>query len=109
MLSPDTVGRKFVDDILEQHQIEPNVVMELSSSEEIKRMVELNLGAAVISKQSTASELRSGSLVMIPLSELGVAHPVGVIYKSTRYLNSAMQQFLSDLKGMPETQFVSSE
>ncbi|WP_454193797.1 LysR family transcriptional regulator [Paenibacillus sp. Marseille-Q7038] len=109
MLSPDTVGRKFVDDILQKHQIEPNVVMELSSSEEIKRMVELNLGAAVISKQSTASELRSGSLVMIPLSELGVAHPVGVIYKSTRYLNSAMQQFLSDLKGMPETQFVSSE
>lgn len=46
---------------------------------------------------------------MIPLSELEVSHPVGVIYKSSRYLNSAMQQFISDLKGMPETQFISSE
>jgi DNA-binding transcriptional LysR family regulator len=72
-------------------------------------MVEINLGAAVISKQSVAHELRQGTLRMIPLSELEVSHPVGVIYKSSRYLNSAMQQFLSDLKGMPETQFISSE
>lgn len=109
MLSPDTVGRRFVDNILDKHRIEPNIVMELSSSEEVKRMVELDLGAAVISKQAIAAELRLGTLVMIPLSELEVSHPVGVIYKSSRYLNSAMQQFLSDLKGMPETQFVSSE
>jgi hypothetical protein len=48
-------------------------------------------------------------LKIIQLRELEVSHPVGLIYKSGRYLNSAMQQFLSDLKGMPETQFISSE
>ncbi|HBU80921.1 LysR family transcriptional regulator [Paenibacillus sp. UMB7766-LJ446] len=109
LLSPDTVGRRFTEGIFKKHNIEPNIVMELSSSEEVKRMVEINLGAAVISKQSVAHELRQGTLRMIPLSELEVSHPVGVIYKSSRYLNSAMQQFLSDLKGMPETQFISSE
>ncbi|MBM6386027.1 MULTISPECIES: LysR family transcriptional regulator [Paenibacillus] len=109
MLSPDTVGRRFTEGIFKKHGIEPNIVMELSSSEEVKRMVEINLGAAVISKQSVAHELRQGTLRMIPLSELEVSHPVGVIYKSSRYLNSAMHQFLSDLKGMPETQFISSE
>lgn len=83
--------------------------MELSSSEEIKRMVEINLGAAIISKQSVATELRNGTLQIVPLSELEVSHPVGVIYKSGRYVSSAMRQFLSDLKGMPETQFISSE
>ena len=109
LLSPDTVGRRFADDILKKHGIEPNVVMELSSSEEIKRMVEIDLGAAIMSKQSVASELRLGTLKIIPLTELEVSHPVGVIYKSGKYLNSAMQQFLSDLKGMPETNFISSE
>lgn len=109
LLSPDTVGRRFTEAIFKKHSIEPNIVMELSSSEEVKRMVEINLGAAVISKQSVAHELRQGTLRMIPLSELEVSHPVGVIYKSSRYLNSAMQQFISDLKGMPETQFISSE
>ncbi|AHM67720.1 LysR family transcriptional regulator [Paenibacillus polymyxa] len=109
LLSPDTVGRKFVDDVFKKHQIVPHVVIELSSSEEVKRMVEINLGAAIISRLSVTSELRTGTLKMIHIPELEVSHPVGVIYKSGRYLNSAMQQFLSDLKGMPETNFTSSE
>ncbi|URJ59433.3 LysR family transcriptional regulator [Paenibacillus polymyxa] len=109
LLSPDTVGRKFVDDVFKKHQIVPHVVIELSSSEEVKRMVEINLGAAIISRLSVTSELRAGTLKMIHIPELEVSHPVGVIYKSGRYLNSAMQQFLSDLKGMPETNFTSSE
>lgn len=109
MLSPDTVGRMFVDNLFKRHGIEPHIVMELSSSEEVKRMIEINLGAAIISKQSILRELRQGSLKTIPIPELEVTHPVGVIYKSSRYINSAMQQFLGDLKGMPETHFISSE
>jgi DNA-binding transcriptional LysR family regulator len=109
MLSPDTAGRRFVDAVFEKHGIIPNIVMELSSSEEVKRMVELNMGAAVISKMSIQGELRMGTLKMIQVSELEISHPVGVITKTGRYLNSAMKQFLSDLKGMPETQFLGTE
>lgn len=109
MLTNDTAGRSFVDRLFHQHNINPHIVMELSSSEEVKRMVELNLGAAIISKQSIMKEIRLGTLKMIKVSELERTHPVGVVYKSGRYLSSAMQQFLSDLKGMPETQFLGSE
>lgn len=109
LLSPDTLGRRFADRILREHDIQPNIVMELGSSEEVKRMVELNLGAAIISKLSIAGELRRGTLKMIPISELEVSHPVGVMTKSGRYVNSAMRQFLNDLKGMPEDQFIGSE
>lgn len=109
LLSPDTVGRRFVDDVFKQYGIEPHVIMELSSSEEVKRMVEINLGGAIISKQSVTHETRTGTLQIIPIRELEVSHPVGVIYKSSRYLNSAMRQFISDLKGMPEAHFISSE
>lgn len=109
LLSPDTLGRRFVDRIFRDYSLTPNIVMELGSSEEVKRMVELNMGAAIVSKLSIASELKRGSLKMIPVSELEVSHPVGVITKSGRYVNSAMRQFLNDLKGMPEDQFVGSE
>ncbi|MFC4775628.1 LysR family transcriptional regulator [Paenibacillus sp. GCM10023252] len=109
MLAPDTLGRKYVDQIFRKYNIQPNIVMELSSSEEIKRMVEINLGAAVVSKLSIANELRLGTLKMIKVNELEISHPVGVVYKSGRYLSTAMQQFLSDLKGMPQDQFISSE
>ncbi len=109
MLSPDTAGRRFVDQVFQKLKIVPHIVMELSSSEEVKRMVELNLGASIISKLSITNELRMGTLKMIKVDELEISHPVGVIIKSGRYLNSAMQQFLSDLKGMPEAQFIGSE
>ncbi|MNI84357.1 LysR substrate binding domain protein [compost metagenome] len=72
-------------------------------------MVELNLGAAIVSKLSIAKELRLGTLKMIQVNELEISHPVGVVYKSGRYLSSAMQQFLNDLKGMPQNQFIGSE
>lgn len=109
MLSPDTLGRRFLDQIFKRYNLHPNIVMELSSSEEVKRMVEINLGAAVVSKLSIVNEVRLGTLNKIKVNELELSHPVGVVYKSGRYLNSAMQQFLSDLKGMPEDQFISSE
>ena len=109
LLTPDTVGRRFVDEIFREHQIQPHIAMELGSSEEVKRLVELNLGAAIISKLSIAEEVKRGTLKMIPVIELEKMHPVGVMTKSGRYVNSAMRQFLSDLKGMPEDQFISSE
>jgi DNA-binding transcriptional LysR family regulator len=109
MLSPETAGRRFVEQIFKQLNITPQIVMELSSSEEVKRMVELNLGASIISKLSIANELRMGTLKMVKVNELEISHPVGVVYKSGRYLSSALHQFLLDLKGMQEIQFVGSE
>lgn len=109
MLAPDTLGRRFVDQIFRKSGIQPNIVMELSSSEEVKRMVEIDLGAAIVSKLSIAKELKLGSLKIIKVHELEAMHPVGVVYKSGRYLNTAMYQFLLDLKGMPEHHFISSE
>ncbi|GAA3408754.1 LysR family transcriptional regulator [Paenibacillus hodogayensis] len=109
MLSPETAGRRFTDQVFHNYKIEPPIVMELSSSEEVKRMVELNLGAAIISKLSIAGELRLGTLKMIQVNELELTHPIGVITKAGKYTSSAMQQFLSDLKGMPESNFHGSE
>ncbi|MFD2670633.1 LysR family transcriptional regulator [Marinicrinis sediminis] len=109
MLSPETAGRKFLDRLLLQFHIQPQVVMELSSSEEVKRMVEINLGAAIISRSAITQELKRGTLKRIQLHELSIAQPVSVFYRSGRYLNAAIRQFLNDLKGMPESQFLGSE
>ncbi|MDP5272626.1 LysR family transcriptional regulator [Chengkuizengella axinellae] len=110
MISPGSAGRRFMDQIFKKLNFTPQIVMELTSSEEVKRMVEINLGAAIISKSSISNELKLGTLKMIQVDELeAVSHPVGVIYKSDRYLSTALQQFLDDLKGMSESQFLGSE
>lgn len=109
MLSPDTAARRYLDALFKEYRVEPEVTMELSSSEEVKRMVELNIGVAVISKMSASVEQRQGTLQIVPVDEFNSTHPVGIITKTGRYLNSAMKQFLNDVKGMPETQFLGTE
>lgn len=108
-MTPQTVARVFMDQTFNRLGIKPQIVMELSSSEEVKRMAELNMGAAIVSKLSVTEEVKRGTLQIIPVPELEIMHPVGIIYKAGRYLNSAMQQFLRDLKGIPEEQFMGSE
>lgn len=109
MLTSDTAARRFIDQIFGQLKFQPRIAMEVSSSEEVKRMVELNLGVSIISKLSAAKEIRQGTLCTVKVPELEISHPVGVVYKSGRYINTAMQQFLKDLKGMPETHFLGTE
>ncbi|GFR39034.1 hypothetical protein PRECH8_23300 [Insulibacter thermoxylanivorax] len=72
-------------------------------------MVELNLGASIISSLSAAKEIKQGTLRTVRVQELEIRHPVGVVYKAGRYINTAMQQLLKDLKGMPETEFLGNE
>src|SRR5690606_26893880 len=97
--------RVFMDQTFSRLGIRPKIVMELSSSEEVKRMAELNMGAAIVSKLSVTEEVKRGTLKIIPVRELEIMHPVGVIYKAGRYLNSAMQQSLRDLKRTPADPF----
>ncbi|MNJ03270.1 hypothetical protein D3C73_1635240 [compost metagenome] len=56
-----------------------------------------------------ANELRLGTLRLVNLDEIETSQPVVVMYKTGRYLSSAMLQFLNDLKGMPQTKFLGSE
>lgn len=109
LMTPGTAVRRFTDKLFRELEINPQVVMELSSSEEVKRVVELNLGAAIIAKNSVSNELRTGTLRLVNLDEIETSQPVVVMYKTGRYLSSAMLQFLNDLKGMPQTQFLGSE
>ncbi len=109
MLTADTAARRFIDQVFSRFNLQPNIVMEVSSSEEVKRMVELNLGASIISSLSAAKEIKQGTLRTVRVQELEIRHPVGVVYKAGRYINTAMQQLLKDLKGMPETEFLGNE
>lgn len=109
MLNRDTIGRSVVDELFRARGFVPNIAMELNSSEEIKRMVELNIGAAFVSKLSVTDEVRRGSLKLVSVQGIDFSLPVGVAVRSGRYINTAMQQFMNDLKGMPEASFLGSE
>lgn len=54
--------RTFVDSILEQHGVFPNVTMEFDSHEAVKMMVELGFGVALVPRSAVEDDLANGRL-----------------------------------------------
>jgi len=63
--------RTFVDSILEQHGVYPNITMEFDSHEAVKMMVEMGFGVAFVPQSAVQADLDSGRLVRIPVAGLG--------------------------------------
>lgn len=63
--------RTFVDAILEQNGVYPNVTMEFDSHEAVKMMVELGFGVALVPRSAVEDDLKSGRLVRLAVQGLG--------------------------------------
>ncbi len=62
--------RTFVDSMLEQHGVFPNVTMEFDSHEAVKLMVELGFGVAMVPKSAVQDDLDTGRLVLLRVDGL---------------------------------------
>jgi DNA-binding transcriptional LysR family regulator len=63
--------RTYVDSILEQYGVYPNVSMEFDSHEAVKLMVEMGFGVAMVPRSAVESELAAGRLVPVAVAGLG--------------------------------------
>lgn len=63
--------RTYVDSILEQYGVYPNVTMEFDSHEAVKMMVELGFGVAMVPRSAVHDDLQSGRLVQVKVAGLG--------------------------------------
>lgn len=63
--------RTFVDSILEQHGIYPNVTMEFDSHEAVKMMVRIGFGVAMVPQSAVEDDLESGRLEQVTVQGLG--------------------------------------
>jgi DNA-binding transcriptional LysR family regulator len=74
--------RTFVDAILEQHGIYPNVTMEFDSHEAVSLMVEQGFGVAMVPRSAVAGDLASGRLVQVSVAGLqSIARTTSLLVK----------------------------
>lgn len=62
--------RTFVDAVLEQHGVYPNVTMEFDSHEAVRLMVEMGFGVAMVPRSAVQDDLESGRLVQLSVAGL---------------------------------------
>ncbi len=98
--------RKNVVDAFRRHNVPLNMKLELPTIETIRRMVQANLGVTFMPKMCVEQELASGSLVTVPVDEVGMERKINLVYAAKRQLSHAAQAFLelieqSDAAGGP--------
>lgn len=81
--------------------LEPVVDMELGSTTAIKAAVAAGRGPAVLSLLAVGPELRTGSLVVIPHTEIELRRLIRAIWRSGRTLTKGAQDLLVIAKAAP--------
>jgi DNA-binding transcriptional LysR family regulator len=79
LLDRTTATRAFLERAFAKLPAPPRVVMEMSSVEVLKRLVELGFGASVVPAWATARETAEGSLIARPLGGLPARRAVGLV------------------------------
>ncbi len=86
--------RKEIDRQLRKHEVDVQIVMAFDNIETIKRAVELQEGIAVLPEPAIQNEVRTGSLVAIPLTSPTLIRPLGIIHRRSGELSRTARRFI---------------
>lgn len=90
--------RREIDRAFQQQGIEVNVNFEFDNIETLKRALEIGSGVSLLPRPTIQHEIQTGSLVEIPLSDIELVRPIGIIYRRNRPLSNSVRQFIDLLK-----------
>jgi DNA-binding transcriptional LysR family regulator len=97
---PGSGTREVIDHYLQKAGVPPDalqVVMELGSPEALKRLVATGLGFTIMSRVISATEVKLGRLVQVPLSPRLVRH-MSVVYPKERFHSRLVNEFVQFAK-----------
>jgi DNA-binding transcriptional LysR family regulator len=94
LLDRTTATRAYLDAHFRAAGCQPRVVMEMSSVELLKKLVELGFGVSVVPEIAVHREVGDGSLVALALSGLSRPRQVGFVLRATGAPSRAAQAFI---------------
>ena len=94
----DLTIRRKIDQFLKQHGVAVAVALEFDNVEAIKRAVEIASGISILPWPTLEQEVRSGSLVAVPLTPGGLVRPLGIIHRRGRKLYPTTARFVELLQ-----------
>ncbi|HTN74709.1 MAG TPA: LysR family transcriptional regulator [Pirellulaceae bacterium] len=86
--------RREIDRALTNARVEVNVVMEFDNIETIKRAIEIDTGVSLLPRPTVERELAAGTLVAIPLSNIELVRPVGIVVRRGKELGKTARRFM---------------
>ncbi|MEE9333561.1 MAG: LysR substrate-binding domain-containing protein [Granulosicoccaceae bacterium] len=85
--------RSAFQEFLDQHQLQPNITMEMGSSEAIKQAVIANMGVSFLSQHILAQECANGSLIVPKVEGLPLMRHWHIVSAASKQLSPAASAF----------------
>jgi DNA-binding transcriptional LysR family regulator len=85
--------RELLEKLFRKHRDQLNISMELASVETIKKFVAAGLGLSLLSRSYADTEVRAGTLKLVPLHGVELRRKLGLVYRTDRHLSRAAQAF----------------
>ena len=90
----DSVSRKVVDEKLTESGLELGTVMELSSPEAMRKLVEAGVGISFLPRLTIRESLVSGALKTVDVRGVAFEREIGVAWRRGRYFGQAVRLLL---------------
>lgn len=94
LLDEENVTRMYIEDYFKENGINPRHILEVSSMDLLIEFAKTGLGVACVIKEFVSEELKTGSLVHIPLKKSINKREVGFCYKKSADLSNSMKKFI---------------
>lgn len=92
-----TIGR-HVERLLKTRQVCVNIVHRFDNVENVKRAVEIGLGAAILPLVTMRREIEFGTLRAISLVDVDFVRPLGIVHRRNKHLSAAAEKFVELLR-----------
>ncbi len=92
--------RQKVIETFEKYETRLNIPIELPSLEAIKRLVENNVGVALVPRLTAQTEINNGQVKALTVSEMKLERKLNIIYRRNSVLSHAAKVFLKTAKDM---------
>jgi DNA-binding transcriptional LysR family regulator len=86
--------REEIDTALSANKVSVRIALAFDNIETIKRAIEIGSGVSLLPEPTVAREISAGTLVQIPIEDIDLARPLGIIHRRDRKLSESAQQFI---------------
>lgn len=93
--------REAIDNFLSSKKIRPKIVNEYDNIETLKSALQLGLGCSIVPKNALAEEIKKSSLEIIPVKDLTLTRPLGILYPKSKILTTSARGFYKAVTGKP--------
>jgi DNA-binding transcriptional LysR family regulator len=98
--SPGSQTRAWLDSIMTQHGVSPNIVAEFDNPEAIKQAVSAGMGIAILPDYTVRHERQLGVLAAIPVQDADLQRTMKLIWERDRTFKPVVRAFVNHLTGM---------